>query len=130
MSNFYSAPLSKTQMLNAISEQTSLSRKDVTAVMDSLSSVIEGHLRPGAAGVFKMPGLMKISVVDKPAAPARYGVPNPFQPGTTMNVAAKPASVLGHSVIKSVSEGGNLRFYNEKILCQHKKLYFMWCLFG
>ncbi|GIT48548.1 MAG: hypothetical protein Ct9H300mP14_04760 [Gammaproteobacteria bacterium] len=69
MSNFYSAPLSKTQMLNAISEQSGLSRKDVTAVMDSLSSVIEGHLKPGAAGVFKMPGLMKISVVDKPATP-------------------------------------------------------------
>jgi hypothetical protein len=48
MSNFYSAPLSKTQMLNAISEQSGLSRKDVTAVMDSLSSVMEGHLRPGA----------------------------------------------------------------------------------
>ena len=56
MSNFYSAPLSKTQMLNAISEQSGLARKDVTAVMDSLSSVIEGHLKPGAAGVFKMPG--------------------------------------------------------------------------
>ena len=92
MSNFYSAPLSKTQMLNAISEQSGLSRKDVTAVMDSLSSVIEGHLKPGAAGVFKMPGLMKISGVDKPATPPRFGVPNPFRPGETMNVAAKPAS--------------------------------------
>ncbi|MDP7616617.1 MAG: HU family DNA-binding protein [Arenicellales bacterium] len=92
MSNFYSAPLSKTQMLNAISEQSGLSRKDVTAVMDSLSSVIEGHLKPGAAGVFKMPGLMKISVVDKPATPPRWGVPNPFRPGETMDVAAKPAS--------------------------------------
>ncbi|GIT48549.1 MAG: hypothetical protein Ct9H300mP14_04770 [Gammaproteobacteria bacterium] len=36
-------------------------------------------------------------------------------------------NVLGHSVIKSVSEGGNLRFYNERILCQLKKLCFMWC---
>ena len=39
-----------------------------------------------------MPGLFKISVVDKPAQPARYGVPNPFRPGETMDVAAKPAS--------------------------------------
>ena len=92
MSNFYSAPLSKTQMLNAISEQSGLSRKDVSAVMDSLSSVIEGHLKPGAAGVLKMTGLMKISVVDKPATPPRFGVPNPFRPGDTMDVAAKPAS--------------------------------------
>ena len=92
MSNFYSAPLSKTQMLNAISEQTGLSRKDVTAVVDGLSRVIEGHLKPGAAGVFKLPGLLKISIVDKPASPPRWGVPNPFRPGETMNVAAKPAS--------------------------------------
>ena len=92
MSNFYSAPLSKTQMLNAISEQTGLSRKDVTAVVDGLSSVIEGHLKPGAAGVFKLPGLLKINIVDKPASPPRWGVPNPFRPGETMNVAAKPAS--------------------------------------
>ena len=78
--------------MNAITVKYGLSRKDVTAVMDSLSSVIEGHLKPGAAGVFKMPGLMKISVVDKPATPPRWGVPNPFRPGETMDVAAKPAS--------------------------------------
>ena len=84
MSNTYSTPLSKSQMLNAISEQSGLSRKDVSAVMDSLSNVIEGHLKPGAAGVFKLPGLMKISVVDKPATPPRFGVPNPFRPGETM----------------------------------------------
>ncbi|MDP6391438.1 MAG: HU family DNA-binding protein [Arenicellales bacterium] len=92
MSKFYSAPLSKTQILNAIAEDTEIARKDVAKVMDSLSSVIEGHLKPGAAGVFKMPGLLKISVVDKPATPARWGVPNPFRPGETMDVAAKPAS--------------------------------------
>ena len=92
MSNFYSAPLSKTQMLNAISEQSGLSRKDVTAVMDSLSSVIEGHLKPGAAGVFKMPGLLKIKSVVRPARPARKGVPNPFRPGETMDIPRKPAT--------------------------------------
>jgi hypothetical protein len=39
-----------------------------------------------------MPGLLKISVVNKPATEARYGVANPFRPGETMDVAAKPAS--------------------------------------
>ena len=37
--------------------------------------------------------ILKIKTVKKPARPAQKNVPNPFQPGTTMDVAAKPASV-------------------------------------
>ena len=88
----YSSPLSKTDLMNAIAEDTGMQRKDVKAMLDSLSGVIAGHMAPGAAGVFKMPGLFKISVVVKPATDARYGVANPFRPGETMDVAAKPAS--------------------------------------
>ncbi len=88
----YSSPLSKTDLMNAIAEDTGMQRKDVKAVLDSLSGVIAGHMAPGAAGVFKMPGLFKISVVDKPATEARSNVANPFRPGETMDVAAKPAS--------------------------------------
>ena len=36
-------------------------------------------------------GLCKIVVQNKPAQPAKFGVPNPFRPGETMDVAAKPA---------------------------------------
>ena len=39
-----------------------------------------------------MPGMMKIKTVKKPARKAKKGVPNPFKPGETMDVAAKPAS--------------------------------------
>jgi|TARA_B100001971_G_scaffold28767_1_gene23086 nucleoid DNA-binding protein len=88
----YSSPLTKTDLVKAIAENSGTEAKQVKAVLDSLSGVIAGHMAPGAAGVFKMPGLFKISVVDKPATEARWGVPNPFRPGETMNVAAKPAS--------------------------------------
>ena len=88
----YSSPLTKTDLVKAIAENSGTEAKQVKAVLDSLSGVIAGHMAPGAAGVFKMPGLFKISVVDKPATEARYGVANPFRPGETMNVAAKPAS--------------------------------------
>ena len=88
----YSSPLTKTDLVKAIAENSGTEAKQVKAVLDSLSGVIAGHMAPGAAGVFKMPGLFKISVVDKPATEARCGVANPFRPGETMNVAAKPAS--------------------------------------
>ena len=35
---------------------------------------------------------MKIKVEKKPAQRARKNVPNPFRPGETMDVKAKPAS--------------------------------------
>ncbi|MDK2776337.1 MAG: HU family DNA-binding protein [Pseudomonadota bacterium] len=82
----------KTQILNEISENTGLSRKDVTAVMDELSVIIERHIKKRAVGEFTLPGLLKIKTIKKPAQKARKNVPNPFRPGETMDVAAKPAS--------------------------------------
>ncbi len=92
MKSTYKDPLSKSQLINTLSEDTDLSRKDVKAVLDSLGSVIEAHIKPRAGGIFKLPGMLKIQVVKKPATKARKGVPNPFRPGETMDVAAKPAS--------------------------------------
>jgi len=82
----------KSAIIASLSESTDLSKKQVTAVLDELSGLIERHLRKGAAGEFTLPGLMKIKAVKKPARKAKKGVPNPFKPGETMNVAAKPAS--------------------------------------
>lgn len=83
---------SKTRMVAEIAEVTGLTRKDVNAVMDELSTIIERHIKKRGAGEFTLPGLLKIKTVKKPAQKARKGVPNPFRPGETMDVAAKPAS--------------------------------------
>jgi nucleoid DNA-binding protein len=82
----------KTQLLNEIADNTGLSRKEVAAVLDELGIVIERHIKKRAVGEFTLPGLLKIKTVKKPAQKARKGVPNPFRPGETMDVAAKPAS--------------------------------------
>ena len=82
----------KTQILNEIAENTGLSKKEVSAVLDELGIVIERHVKKRAVGEFTLPGLLKIKTVKKPAQKARKNVPNPFRPGETMDVAAKPAS--------------------------------------
>lgn len=82
----------KTQILNEIAENTGLSRKEVNAVLEELGIVIERHIKKRAVGEFTLPGLLKIKTVKKPAQRARKNVPNPFRPGETMDVAAKPAS--------------------------------------
>ncbi|MEK9711691.1 MAG: HU family DNA-binding protein [Thalassolituus sp.] len=98
----------KTQILNEIAENTGLTRKEVSAVLDELGIVIERHIKKRAVGEFTLPGLLKIKTVKKPAQKARKGVPNPFRPGETMDVAAKPAStrvkVLPLKKLKDMAE--------------------------
>ena len=85
--------MTKTEILAQVAENTGLAKKDVAAVLDELGVVIERHVRKRAVGAFTLPGLLKIKTVKKPATKAKKGVPNPFRPGETMDVAAKPASV-------------------------------------
>lgn len=82
----------KTAILNEISENTDLSKKQVAEVLDELSLLIERHLKKRAVGEFTLPGLLKIKSVSRPARPARKNVPNPFKPGEFMDIPKKPAS--------------------------------------
>lgn len=82
----------KTQILNEIAETTGLSKKDVTAVMEELSSLIERHIKKRGVGHFTMPGLLKITTTRKPATKARKGI-NPFTGEETV-FKAKPARTV------------------------------------
>jgi nucleoid DNA-binding protein len=82
---------SKTQILNQISENTELSRKQVQSVLDELTDIIDDHVRKRACDEFVMPSLFKIVTVKKPARKARKGI-NPFT-GEEQMFAAKPASI-------------------------------------
>jgi len=80
----------KTQMLQQIADSTELSRKQVQAVLDELTNIIEGHIKKKGIGEFVLPGLLKITTVKKPATKARKGI-NPFT-GEEVTFKAKPAS--------------------------------------
>ena len=82
----------KTEILNEISKNTSVSKKEVAAVLEELSVVIERHIKKHAVGEFTLPGLLKIKSVAHPARPARKNVPHPFRPGELMDIAKKPAT--------------------------------------
>ncbi len=83
--------MTKSAMMATIAEETGLSKKEVAAVFESLSGIIEGHVKKGGAGACTVPGLMKIKTVRKPATRARKGI-NPFTGEETM-FKAKPASI-------------------------------------
>ncbi|MEZ6133194.1 MAG: HU family DNA-binding protein [Planctomycetaceae bacterium] len=82
-------PISKSEILNSLSETTELSRKEVNAVLDALEALIEENLTKGC-GIFNLPGLMKIYVHEKKATPEREGR-NPAT-GEPIKIKAKPAS--------------------------------------
>ena len=86
-------PLTKTQLYSNISDKTSLTKRDVGAVMDALNDEIRRSISSRGPGAFALPGLVKIERKKVPARPARKNVPNPFKPGETMDVPAKKASV-------------------------------------
>ena len=87
------AAMSKTQLLVELAENTELTKAQIASVLEELGVVIERHIKKRSVGKFTLPGLLKIQAVKKPARKAQKGVPNPFRPGETMDVAAKPASV-------------------------------------
>jgi nucleoid DNA-binding protein len=82
-------PYTKSQLIASIAEETELTKKQVTSVFDSLTGIIEGHIKRNAAGQFTLPGLLKMKVVRKPATKARKGI-NPFTGEETV-FKAKPA---------------------------------------
>ncbi len=84
-------PLTKTELFAAIADEAGLSKADVGRAFDALEVVLRKQLGRNSPGVVNIPGLLKIQKIKKPARPARKGVPNPFKPGETMDVAAKPA---------------------------------------
>ena len=84
-------PTTKSETLNYIAEATELTRRDVSAVFDALSTLIKRDLKGrGRPGVYTVPGLMKIKVVRKPATRARKGT-NPFTGEEMMFKASRHA---------------------------------------
>ena len=79
----------KGEVLNAAAEAAGISRKQAAAVFESLSAQIQRSVGKKGTGMFTVPGLMKITVVNKPATKARKGI-NPFTKQEQM-FKAKPA---------------------------------------
>ncbi len=78
----------KSEIVAQICKDADLSRAQVAAVFESLNGVIRKSLR--GAGLFTLPGLLKMKVVKKPATKEREGV-NPFTKEKVI-FKAKPAS--------------------------------------
>src|SRR2546425_12930866 len=82
-------PRSKGEVFGTIAQHVGIHRRDVAAAFHVMGSIIKADLSKSGSGVFKVPGLMRITVKREPATPARMGI-NPFTKEQGM-VKAKPA---------------------------------------
>jgi nucleoid DNA-binding protein len=82
-------PRTKSDVFATIAQHADLHRRDVAAVFHALGALIKADLSKLGAGVFKIPGMMRIAVTRKPATTARMGL-NPFTKEEVM-FKAKPA---------------------------------------
>ena len=87
-----SKPRSKGEVFGTIAQHVGIHRRDVAAVFHVMGSMIKADLSKNGSGVFKVPGLMRITVKRKPATKERQGI-NPFTKEPTI-FKAKPARNL------------------------------------
>jgi nucleoid DNA-binding protein len=81
-------PLSKSALIQTLADKSEkLSRKDVKSVLETIVTI--GHNELKKNGLFVLPGLVRLTVVKKPATKARKGI-NPFTGEPTV-FKAKPA---------------------------------------
>ena len=81
--------VTKSEILTSIAATTELSRKQVASVFEALAGQIKAAFGKKGPGIFVVPGLMKVMVIEKPATKAHKGI-NPFTKKEQM-FKAKPA---------------------------------------
>lgn len=93
----------KGEVLTITAEETGLSRKQVSAVFESLAGQIQKNIGKKGPGTFVVPGLMRINVIQKPATKARKGI-NPFTKQEQMFKAKPARKIVKVRPLKSLKE--------------------------
>lgn len=96
--------LTKAQVVTELSEQTELSKKEITGLFTALSELIGKQLTGrGQPGEVVVPGLVKLAVVKKPATKAREGI-NPFTKEPMTFVAKKASKKIRVTALKALKD--------------------------
>ena len=93
--------MSKTELVEAIANQSGLDKKQVNTVLDSLNDIIYKELQ--AQHDVVIPGLLKLVTISKPAVPAREGI-NPFTKEKTMFKARPESKVIKARPVKALKD--------------------------
>ncbi len=95
--------MSKTQFVAAVAEKSGLTKKQANAALEAINTVVTRELGKKGPGEVVLPGLLKLSLVIKPATRQHEGV-NPFTK-EPMTYKARPArKVVKVRALKSLTD--------------------------
>lgn len=97
------APMTKSAIVEEITANTGLTKKQITSVFDELAILIERHIKTRGPGQFMLPGIMKVEVKKKPATKARKGI-NPFTGEETVFKARPARKIVKIRPLKKVKD--------------------------
>ncbi|MBN2129632.1 MAG: HU family DNA-binding protein [Sedimentisphaerales bacterium] len=95
--------MTKSEIVSGIADTTGLTKKQVSSVFDAMADQMGKSLGKRGPGVYAVPGLMKLTVVRKPATKARKGI-NPFTGEETMFKAKPARNVIKIRPLKSLKD--------------------------
>jgi DNA-binding protein HU-beta len=93
--------MSKSELIQKVADASSLSKKDVKGVIESLASV--GYKELKKSGAFLLPGFAKFVVIKKPATKERQGI-NPFTKEPTVFKARPARKIVRARPVKAAKD--------------------------
>ncbi len=93
----------KSEIFASIVASTQLTRKQVASVLNALTELIAKNVGKKGPGMFVMPGLLKIMVIQKPATKAHKGI-NPFTKQEQMFKAKPARKVIKVRALKALKD--------------------------
>jgi nucleoid DNA-binding protein len=95
--------MSKTQFVAAVAEKSGLTKKQANAALEAINTVVARELGKKGPGEVILPGLLKLSVVNKPATHQHEGV-NPFTKEPMTYKAKAARKVVKVRALKALSD--------------------------
>lgn len=82
--------MSRSQFVTTLAEESGLNKQQATSALDTINAIVAQQLGKRGPGEVLIPGLLKLSVIDKPATRKHEGI-NPFtkEPMTYQAKAAR-----------------------------------------
>jgi nucleoid DNA-binding protein len=96
-----SKPMTKSELISQIAEQSALTKADVKGVMEKLAAI--GYKELKKSGSFLVPGFAKFVVIKKPATKARAGI-NPFTKEPTVFKARPARKIIRARPVKAAKD--------------------------
>lgn len=81
--------MSKSQFVDTLAEKSGLDKKQATSALEMINAIVAQQLGKSGPGEVLIPGMLKLTVVDKPATSKHEGI-NPFTK-EPMTFKARPA---------------------------------------